>query len=479
MTIETLFLIALLLSLFALIGIKRPVLAFCLVVAIAPWQSLMVDIGLRVTLHILSMAGLISAMLVTPWEKWRNTFTNKIWWPLYVVLLWVLTTNLFQLPNSTEVQIIGGIMRSPIYRSWVQFGSLLLTLLPVFVAPLIVTSRKDLFLVVKFFICSIFILAILGWLQLLSNSLFNYYPIPIGFVNNLLNGMQVKGSSGIPVDLIDGHMLIYRMVSLGGEPRYLSQSIATALLIVQIFWMQNILKFERISISFFIFLLLSLLATYSSSGMLLWIICVFIINLYYYKNNFYLYKSKRNWAIICASITALAFLLLAIRKIVTNLDLEYFYIFKRIMSRGIIADFDTVVINFLVANFRYVWFGVGLGNIHLYATPYLSPYFKDFASNAAFVADSGWLRLISEVGLIGMSLFLWWCWKIWTNLVKLKATLEWDKAITVLKPMFLVAVIGYLARGTTFAPIAFIIFAITIVPIILYQKTPLFLNNDY
>jgi hypothetical protein len=56
----------------------------------------------------------------------------------------------------------------------------------------------------------------------------------------------------------------------------------------------------------------------------------------------------------------------------------------------------------------------------------------------------------------------------------LKATLEWDKAITVLKPMFLVAVIGYLARGTSFAPIAFIIFAITIVPIILYQKNPLF-----
>jgi hypothetical protein len=51
-------------------------------------------------------------------------------------------------------------------------------------------------------------------------------------------------------------------------------------------------------------------------------------------------------------------------------------------------------------------FGVGLGNIHLYAAPYIPAEFAFYLDKAVFVAKSGALRIVSELGVLGLGVFL-------------------------------------------------------------------------
>jgi hypothetical protein len=79
--------------------------------------------------------------------------------------------------------------------------------------------------------------------------------------------------------------------------------------------------------------------------------------------------------------------------------------------------------------------------------------------------------LISELGLVGLCLFLWWCLEIWIALRMLESHPDWGRSVVVLIPVFLVAVVGYLARGTTYAPVAFILFAAAVVPVFLARAS--------
>lgn len=78
------------------------------------------------------------------------------------------------------------------------------------------------------------------------------------------------------------------------------------------------------------------------------------------------------------------------------------------MGRDLVEDFDRAVLGFLQEEPGYLLTGVGLGNAHLYANEYLPTFAIPYAADTAFVAKSGYLRLISEVGLVGLALFLLW-----------------------------------------------------------------------
>lgn len=76
------------------------------------------------------------------------------------------------------------------------------------------------------------------------------------------------------------------------------------------------------------------------------------------------------------------------------------------LQYGFVEDFDVVIISFLKDN-PWAWpFGVGYGLVHLHAAPYIPPELDWLMSGTVFVAKSGYLKLVSEGGLVGLVTFL-------------------------------------------------------------------------
>jgi hypothetical protein len=79
---------------------------------------------------------------------------------------------------------------------------------------------------------------------------------------------------------------------------------------------------------------------------------------------------------------------------------------------GFLDDFDAAVVSYLVGHWTPLLFGVGLGNIHLFADSYLAQHTALFAGGTSFVAKMGLLRIVSETGIIGGLLFLFFVFRL-------------------------------------------------------------------
>lgn len=451
-------LIVLLILGFVLLGKYKPVWAFYAAIALAPWQELMVDVGLRVSLYTLSLLGVFSAVFCSRGSLLGRDILNRKWVFIYAFVGWATLDTLAHLQFSSEVIVNGGLLRSPTIRPFVQIISMLVMLAPVICAPVMFRLKIQLVSAVNIFLVSVTVLILLGWYQLLNIKYLNYDPLPMGFINAWFGGPGVVRSG---LDSGPGNSFIYRMSSLGGEPRYLAQSAAAALLLIQVFFLGNNIKYKGLYIILYINLIAGLFATMSISGIYLWatgFLALLIIYVFSSKGDFLsILNNGRYMHFLSFFVAALIFL-----SLIGNF--EWGYLVSRIMRRGVIADFDRVVFDFLVAEPKYVLFGVGLGNVHLHADPYLQPYFRDFAGATSFVADSGWLRLISELGIIGLFMFLMCLINLFSYFNKNVSAFEKFGDVKILKCLFLIGAFGYLARGNTFAPIAFMLIGLSIAP---------------
>jgi hypothetical protein len=80
-------------------------------------------------------------------------------------------------------------------------------------------------------------------------------------------------------------------------------------------------------------------------------------------------------------------------------------IYERLAVTGIVEDFNQAISGFLEANPEFLVFGTGLGNVHFWASDYIPREFVYYARDSVFVAKAGFLRLISELGVLGLGLF--------------------------------------------------------------------------
>ncbi len=462
--------IALIIVAFVVLGRYRPVWAFYASVFFAPWQELMVDAGLRLTFFTLSLLGLLSAVYAQSYKVLQITYSDRLYRPLLVFLVWALLISLVQIIFLPEAQVSGGVMRNGSLRPLVQLLSFVLMLIPLFTAPFLLTITENLLGLAKSFFISITILLIIGWWQILVAEFSGTNPLPMGTINAWLGGMSSGTRSAI--DLGYGGKIIHRMSSLGGEPRWLSQSIATALLLLQIFIGYRLLALTWWTCGLFIFFFVSLLATQSMSGFYLWLLGGAALLVHHFWRNRSLKVSRlftsRIWIVGgLLSIFITSGILLYISKSPPDfIGGNYlWYVFQRIAMRGLITDFDKVVLDFLIAEPWYGIMGVGMGNIHLFADAYLPNYLSSFAGGTSFVADSGWLRLLSELGLVGLCLFLWWGYRCMLLMLALDSKSSSTSISSICAPIALIAFVGYLARGTSFAPIAFFLLAICFVAI--------------
>jgi len=119
--------------------------------------------------------------------------------------------------------------------------------------------------------------------------------------------------------------------------------------------------------------------------------------------------------IIFFAVMAIIFLGIIISSGILTIDIAETLILSRTIYRMPIELFDAAALDFLLKNPQCGLFGVGMGNIHIYAWHNLlqhalnNPYDSwviPHAYNFAFIPNSGYLEIISGLGIIGLILFL-------------------------------------------------------------------------
>ena len=193
------------------------------------WGGLDMDIGVHLTAYQIFLAPLF---IVTFFRSFiirhsKIHITGGV--SLSIFMLFVIFWSLFQIPFIPEQQVTGGIFRTPEIRSITQIVMFIFSVSPVILVPLILRNRNELIVAGKVYLSSVFILAVLGWIQLFVWYGTGTNPMPIGLVNELLSG-DGAARSGV---YWFKELQIYRMNSFGGEPKYLGAYLVVALLIIQ------------------------------------------------------------------------------------------------------------------------------------------------------------------------------------------------------------------------------------------------------
>jgi hypothetical protein len=246
-------------------------------------------------------------------------------------------------------------------------------------------------------------LALLGWFQLGVWVVTGEDPLPIGIIPELLGADPEHTRSAF---FLSGESLVYRMSSLGGEPKHLGAIMVAGLLIMQLYWIVAQSRISPKQLGLYAFIAASAAATVSTTALYLWMVGTIVLT-GIVTPFFALGYSTR----IAATFTVSAVMLVGVVALVLAIGAaqgEGSFVASVIRTItverefGVIEDSDEGILQYLLANPARAVLGSGLGNIHLYADTYLAPVVAQFASGTAFVAKAGYLRILSELGIVGL-----------------------------------------------------------------------------
>jgi O-antigen ligase len=416
------------------VAFKSPRKGALLCVFLLPWWGLEVDVGARLTAYLLASAALIPAVLIGTGKRAWATVDWKslhgfVWFAIFAIL-WSLSQVYF-LPEAT---VAGGVLRGTVARALLQIVVFILSISPVFLLPLTLRSMKELYEAGRIYIVSCYCLAVVGFFQIGIWYVTGKDPLPIGILNQLVGGYNAENTTRSGVFLFEGSW-IYRMCSLGGEPKVLGQSLVVALILLLAKHMYSSSPLTFKTLASWAFLLAAIFATQSTSAFGLLAIAIVVLTLAYVMSSRRVSRST-GFATVATAACAVALLAGAViaaggwraeRALTWTADV----IKQRTIGReSMVEDFDSAILGFLQDQPSYVWMGVGLGNIHLYADPYLDANTRRYAGGRVFFAKSAYLKLIAETGILGLLLFLFACLSMLARLKKLarKAWLSpWER----------------------------------------------------
>ncbi|WP_139556669.1 hypothetical protein [Methylotetracoccus oryzae] len=377
------------------------------VIFLSPWQGLSADVGVNVSAFQLVVLGALLGNYIRRSSRLFRSGFLLLPGSFYVFLVYVIVNSLAQLPFLPDVTLSIGEARNPTTRAVLQIVVFLLSLAPVLLAATAVRQANDLFRLGRTYLISCLILAGIGWVQVIWWRVTGRDPLPIGFLQSVLTGSDSILRTGLYGTDV-GEFI--RMCSFGGEPKGLGQALVVALLLIQtgVLAQLGVKPARRISIT--LILAISAVATLSTSALALWTIGSLVVALQAISSR-NSRETKNTPLIFPLALGILAAALVGYVSIsgpgsvvpggasVSDILIE------RTLGRSLIEDFDQAVLGFLAQAPLYGILGVGLGNVHLYADEFLDPLTAAFAHGMAFVAKSGYLRLISEAGIIGLALF--------------------------------------------------------------------------
>jgi hypothetical protein len=429
-------------ALFTALAVVNPRAAMLASVFFMPWNGLDIDVGLRITVYQLSLAGLLLVTLVRLTQPGLRP-TAIAAWPLYAAfLLYAVLWSLLQLGIFPQLRITTEGLRGPNARAIIQILLFLFSASPVVLYPMLVREPGEVLRLGRVYVAGVVVMGVIGWLQLLVWYATGNNPLPIGSFGNALGGGYAEARSGSYV--LDA-LNIYRMNSFAGEPRDLGIAIVVALIAIQSVALVAPRPATGRLLLLWGFLFLTLLATVSTSGIGLWVIASPALIPACWLFGVRIARSGRQLLGVLAVLVVPMLLLfgalqasgIPVIDIIANRTIE------RVNSDGALEDFDKTILSWLESSPEAAIAGVGVGNAHLYATPFLDPLFALYAEGNVFVAKTQYLRFISEIGIIGLSLFLGWY--LWLTIMATRV-IRHDPGLSVLTP----AVSGILvvAMGT-------------------------------
>jgi hypothetical protein len=238
---------------------------------------------------------------------------------------------------------------------------------------------------------------------------FSFYVAAFGIINNMLHlaGIHITKQ-------LDTGTFFYREVSIMGEPFYLTLALTPALLYYLINFKELWIPYKKQIVT----ILICYLLTFSSIAVAGLSIGIMIA---LYLNNFFSIRSNR-LAILPLLIIPLFFV---VSYFINNIDLlnaRFYDTTKLFLSSQIMveeagkANSSTFALysNYVIARdsfFKNPMFGSGLGShpiiyYETFVSYFPSSYLKMYGAQNQQDANSKFLRLLSETGLLGLTLFL-------------------------------------------------------------------------
>lgn len=408
--------------------LKKEYDLFSLLLFIAPFTAIFFQLGISLTLYQIFLFITLFLYIFRGKVKLNNQF-------IYYFIFYSIITTLFISNFIIDKYLdLGNYLQSE-GRFITQIILLILNFSIVFIAFKYIKSKEDVYKYLKIIILSMIFLSILGWLQFITYYLLGIDIFPI----RVKNGLAVSG--------IEQTLNIFRISSLTHEPKGLSVFLTVGFFILYVLNKNNIKVFKYDFLIKILFVL-TIIATLSTSGIVLFCLLLVIISIWDIKYN--LLNLRKIIIYIILSLFIVIFY-----------DIIYEIVKIRILDRDLSSeDFDAPIQIFLSKFPEYLFFGSGMGNIHNLAESFIPTQYLHYMKNEIFVAKSGYLKLISEYGLIGFLLFSTIIFYIQRRL-KTTSSVDLDKS---LREILILVFIAYLARTYAYE-LLIIIIAITNVSI--------------
>lgn len=405
---------------------------FSITIFLAPFSAIYMNIGLNLSIFQVFQILLILYMFLLMIYNHKISFISYRNINLTIFIFYsIIVTIILSIYFIEDFKNMGGWFRSE-GRFFSQIILFLLSFSLISIAFHYIKSINDVFKYIKVILEGMIILAVLGWLQFFIFNIFHIDIFPLG----LRDGIAYSG--------IEQKLNLFRISSLSHEPKGLSIFMVIAFFVLQVFNHYKIQFFKYDSLIKLLFFV-TCFATLATSGIVLFFIIGFVYLIFI--NRKLLKNSFKNF-----------FLFFIIICIFVSLGYVYYEILKsliesRLLDRDIVSeDFDAPIQLFLIDKKEYLFFGVGLGNIHNLVTNYIPFEYLHYMNKIIFSAKSGYLKLISEIGIVGFSLFIIIFYKLYKNLkiVKHYYSNENQRLISSLQLILLIVLIGYLSRNYLF-----------------------------
>ncbi len=398
--------LALMFAALVVLSIRAPRAALLVTVFLAPWNGLDVDIGLRISAYQVAVAALllvIAARSLQPgWHPGRPAAGRLLAAFMLFAVLWSLT----QVAFIPEAEIAKGVLRAPVVRALIQIALFIFSISPALLIAWLMRTETDLRAMLRTYLLSICVLAAIGWAQLLVWYGTGTNPLPIGIVNDWLGGSADTRAGSFDF----AALAIYRMNSFAGEPRQLGVGLVLAMLMLQaIMLTARRVDWRRLA-PLWGFFLMTAVPTYSTSAVAVWLIGTAVQLTLAPAIGARIRRTPGQLLTVVVVVVATLGLAVAAAEArgLPVIDLIADRTINRLEDNGAVEDFDLAIIGYLQAHPEALPLGTGLGNAHLYAAPYLAPEFRVYAEGVVFTAKPQYLRILSELGLVGLGLFLLW-----------------------------------------------------------------------
>lgn len=422
---------------------------FHVLLFILPFHGWTYNLGLNLNIFQITLLVTILSLFVQSLYIKKNILNlhNK----LILIFLLYLTVDTIIMSLSIDTYLnFGNFFRSEgRFITQIILYIFIFTLIPL--AFNYIRKSDDIYKYLKAYLSGIIFLLFLGWLQFFIYHLSGVDIFPIA--------IEADGTIRTAIYNFQG-LEIFRMCSLGGEPKVFSMSLILGFFVIHVANRYKIFFFKH-DYKLKYLILFTSFATFSSSGMALFIILLFIDILLFQR----FYIKKLSMKKIFGSI--LFFSILAV-IIITYYDVIWTIIELRLLERDVLSeDYDAPIQLFLLDQPIFLFFGSGLGNIHNFAMEYVPNIYKHYMLDNLFVAKSGYLRIISELGLVGFFLFTSIIIVFYLKTKQMQKIVNDNAFVKLSQNLLVLFFIAFLARGYLFNEL---IILISIINVIIYNN---------